>query len=262
MQSVFDISPTKTWLPNPADPSRRLYFAYDFVHNIKNARNHLLDDIVKLPCGSTASKKDLIDLIDKCSHSEIASSTHTSLNDFVISVRSGDRQNVSTALKIFSPDVANLLRKLYPTVLQKQNLADYLETMSNAFKIMTSTQIDASEQMKSALGTWYEGQIEILERALYYFQMMSYKSPTQKTFTHKRFQTGAIITIKSVISVHQVMKNEYGVPYLCTTTVSQDFLERKFGLYRSLNGSCTNPPAQTFLQIAGQDLKSILLAVK
>ena len=134
--------------------------------------------------------------------------------------------------------------------------------MSNAFKIMTSTRIEAPEKMKNALGTWYEGQLEILETAKWYFHTMSYKAPSQTSFCKKRFQTGGIITITSVIAVHEMMKKDYGVPYLCTTTISQDYVERKFGMYRVLCGHCTNPPAQTFLQTAGQDLKSQLLAVK
>ena len=125
---------------------------------------------------------------------------------------------------------------------------------------MTSTEVENTDKYKCALGVWTTGQIERLERCLYFISNMSFKSKTQRSFGMKPFQKGMMITIQGVIEVHFTM-NDFGEEMLCTVTCCQDYVERKFGVYRSMGGSCTNPPALTALRFVAQDLKCQLLAV-
>ena len=130
-----------------------------------------------------------------------------------------------------------------------------------AFKLMTSTEVENDDKMKCALGVWTADQMEVLERCLHFISNMSFKSKTQKSFGIKPFQNGMMGTIRGVIKVQIVMKNDYQEDVLCTVTCIQDYVERKFGVYRFMNGSCTNPPALTALRTVAQDLKCQLLNV-
>ena len=133
---------------------------------------------------------------------------------------------------------------------------------SLAFKIMTSTEIECTDKMHCALGgKWTDRQIEVLERCLYFISSMGFKSRTQKSFSVKPFQQGMLGTIRGVIEVQFIMDRDFGEESLCLDTCSQDYTERKFGVYRFMNGSCTNPPALTALRTVAQDLKCQLLAV-
>ena len=58
------ITPDNITFPNPWDPERPIYFAYDWVHSFKNLRNHLLDDRVTIN-GVTVSKVDILKLRGK-----------------------------------------------------------------------------------------------------------------------------------------------------------------------------------------------------
>ena len=64
---------------------------------------------------------------------------------------------------------------------------------------MTSTELENSDKYKCALGVWTTGQIERLERCLYFISNMSFKSKTQRSFGMKPFQKGMMITIQGTV---------------------------------------------------------------
>ena len=135
----------------------------------------------------------------------------------------------------------------------------------------------------NGLGVDLENQVKILEKALWYFTEMRYKTPVKEpkkqkepkegekpkkkrkpkipTFAKKPFQRGGIKAIKANLAVMELMKERYNIPQLTTSKTNQDYVENKFGTYRAMAGSCTNPTAFVFLQIVSRDLLSILLAV-
>ena len=143
---ALGVTTEKYWIDHPCDPSgpsRKIYFSHDFNHVFKLARNHSLDDecaippldesfdpldTVVLPNGFKFTRNDFRDLIDKCKQREI--SIGYQLNDMLINCTSSDRQDMGLALKLFSVEVANLLRRFYPKNPRKLALADYLETMA------------------------------------------------------------------------------------------------------------------------------------
>ena len=58
------IMPDNVTFPNSWDPSRPIFFAYDWVHFFKNLRNHLLDDTVTIN-GVRVTKQDILKLRGK-----------------------------------------------------------------------------------------------------------------------------------------------------------------------------------------------------
>ena len=130
-----------------------------------------------------------------------------------------------------------------------------------AFKIMTSKEIHNANKMKCALGgVHYAEQMEVLKKALYYFENLRFKTEKMTSYTKKQFQTGASITINGVIKLQKILKDDHNVESFCTINVVQDYVERQFGLYRVMGGSCTNPPALEFQRKVAQDLRCTLLA--
>ena len=259
LASFLEISPENYFIPNPYDPSRKVFFLYDFVHEYKLLRNHTLDDTFKLPSGKTYTKRFFTSLIDASKNHPELTNHKFALNDYILNVKASDRQDVGSAVKLLSRETAAMIRKVYPN--DHHEIAEMLETMSDAFKLMTSKQADHTDQMKRGLGTWYEGQKKVLEKALYYISNMSFKAKDQVSFTVKPFQIGMQITINGTLALYETMKNDYGVEVLCTVKTNQCYTERKFGVYRELAGSCSHPPALTALRSAAQDLRSQLLAV-
>ena len=126
---------------------------------------------------------------------------------------------------------------------------------------MTSKVIHHEDKYRCALGVHYDDQINLLKKALNYFSHMRFKTQSMTSYTKKPFQEGAELTINGIIKLHQTMKNDYNVPYLCTANTTQDYVERQIGIYRQMGGSCSNGPALTVLRHVAQDLRSTLLAV-
>ena len=81
--------------------SHPVWWFYCFVHLFKTCRNHLLDDIVTLPCQSKVSVYDFYDLLNKFktkTTSDHNSGFHMTEDDLL--VESTDRQNMTSAMKL------------------------------------------------------------------------------------------------------------------------------------------------------------------
>ena len=98
----------------PTDPSHPLFWLWDFVHLFKTLRNHLLDDIVTLPCGCQVSVQDFYDLLDKV---KTISSDHSSgfhISEDHLLVENTDRQDVTMAMQLLSERTAAAFKKYFP----------------------------------------------------------------------------------------------------------------------------------------------------
>ena len=75
--------------------SHPMWWFWCFVHLFKTCRNHMLDDIVTLPCKSKVSVYDFYDLLNKL---KTKTSDHTSgyhITEDDLLVESTDRQNMT-----------------------------------------------------------------------------------------------------------------------------------------------------------------------
>ena len=114
MATKLEISTEKTYIPaekfseakvtrnsnngqvEPNSNSHPVWWFYCFVHLFKTCRNHLLDDIVTLPCKSKVSVYDFYDLLNKFktkTTSDHNSGYHITEDDLL--VESTDRQNMT-----------------------------------------------------------------------------------------------------------------------------------------------------------------------
>ena len=93
LATKFGISPTQCFIPSdimteakllrnkthnikcPCGNEHPMYWFWDFVHLFKTCRNHMLDNLITLPCGSLVLVQDFYDLLEIV---KINSSDHTS----------------------------------------------------------------------------------------------------------------------------------------------------------------------------------------
>ena len=96
-------------------------------------------------------------------------------------------------------------------------------------------------------------QIEALETCLYYFKNLDFQNPWI------RFQTGALITIRGTILLFWYLRDNYGIDFLITSRLIQDYLERYFGELRRMGGNNTNPSALQLLYRMQRQITTLLL---
>ena len=58
--------------------------------------------------------------------------------------------------------------------------------------------------------------------------------------THNYFQKGALLSIKSVLGLHEHMRDKLNLPYLKTSKVTTDFQENFHYMMRSADGKGGN----------------------
>ena len=118
-------------------------------------RNQFMDGTVKMPNGSTVTKKDFVQLQRKCMDGEISKGFY--LKDILLNCQGSDRQIVKWAAKLLSHLTAQLFRDHFsdpasPNHKGKMALADFIDAIAEAFLILTSTQVNHPVRAKCALG--------------------------------------------------------------------------------------------------------------
>ena len=91
LATELGITKENSRFPHPIDPNRILIWLYDFVHIYKNIRNHLLDDVVQLPCGKIVCSDDFWDLLE-VGEAEITDTFH--IKEEHLLIQGNDRQSV------------------------------------------------------------------------------------------------------------------------------------------------------------------------
>ena len=122
-------------------------------------------------------------------------------------------------------------------------------------------------------GPNYDEQEAVLEKAMKYLKTNRYlsnkkrkprkdgtmpPSPKPRIIKHQR---AGLMTILGSMAVQKVMEEEYGVPRLKGAKTSQDFLERKFGEIRDMDGPNRYPSALQLIYRVTRDLIRTLLKV-
>ena len=196
---------------------------YDFVHLFKNIRNGFLDDVVRLPNGEIVTVDDFFDMLEVV-QSEITSGFHISEND--LNVSGNDRQDTRAAVHVLSERTAAILKHHFPNDSAKQALSSAIDMIAKCFKIMTSRVLcDRSDDWKTALRMHYEKQRD---------KLLELKDFMKKvTFGENYYQKGCIISVNGILDLHDMLKTKYGLPYLKTSHVDQDYVESSFGRIRA-----------------------------
>ena len=126
LKRALGVTKLKPWSTNPHDPTRKVFFFFDFVHVFKNLRNHMLDHSVTLEDGMEINpKKEFKEIQSYCRANEISEGSF--IKDIILDCKSSDRQNVGFAVTLLSTKMAHLIRKHFPHDLKKLALADLCE---------------------------------------------------------------------------------------------------------------------------------------
>ena len=120
------INPENHWSPNPYDPTRKVFWSYDFVHLFKSFRNNCLDFVVCFDDGTYSSKKDFEELVDFCAQDELSCGFF--LKDLHLECQGQDRQDVTLATQLISEKVACLFRRYFGDE-SKRKAADVCDIM-------------------------------------------------------------------------------------------------------------------------------------
>ena len=92
LQKSLNITTENNVFPNPFDPARNVFFAFDWWHGLKRLRAHTLDNNLVFKNGKRASKLDFEEVKRK------VNSTVTcgfKLTDMVLHCVQSDRQNIA-----------------------------------------------------------------------------------------------------------------------------------------------------------------------
>ena len=114
----------------PDDPSKVLYFVYDYVHAEKLWRNALLKHSVRLDNGQIINaKKQFQELSNYCRSHELSAGYY--LKDILIHCKKSDLQTVKFAINLMSNTTASLFRQYFPNDGAKMALADMCDVFHN-----------------------------------------------------------------------------------------------------------------------------------
>lgn len=232
---VMGVNVNKTYFEHPTVPGRKIWWIWDFVHIVKNYRNHLLDDICTLVSGlKIQAKKDFVDLIEYVSKNEISSGYR--LKYELLEVTGQDRQRTQPALDLVCHETGSLLTTYFKHDNAKVELGKNLSLVGTCFKIMCSRRIyDSKDKFKCALRVHYPEQIQVLEQTRDLFAMLDFQKPSAAKKTTVYFNQGARISITSVIHLHQELRDNYGVPFFMTANTNQCALENYFSQIKGMD---------------------------
>ena len=106
---------------------------------------------------------------------------------------------------------------------------------------MTSHFINHEDPLRCALGTHLDLQMEVLNKAIHYFETMIIHGHG------KKFPEGGIVSIRGTIGIKITLRTKYNVLYLCVQVLNQCYVERTFGIVREMGGADRHPSALHFL---------------
>ena len=230
------------FFPNPFVEKRKLYIICDTPHCFKNMRNHTLDYgmIVKLENENIVINKNMFYKLLEDDQGDLKYCYKLTLSH--IDVEGHDRQRVRTAVQLFSDTVSKALQHIYGDVYKKES--NIISIIDKFWDVMDSRSKYHWKKYKCGLGMNESMQLEILDKMENIVRNMFFLTKTGK-LGQKQFQSGIIVTIKSVRQLYRDLKSE-GKHFLLTSRVNQDCLENTFSTVRYMGGNNGHPTAKMF----------------
>lgn len=243
--SELEIGVMKTWFPNFADSSKKIFVFADAPHLLKLIRNHFIDTgfIINEKLIDTKPLREMLPLINK---SEIKiskgkfSTTH-------LDVQGPSRQKVKLAAQLFSHTVSACLNRCYTIGLlstsNTSECANFIKILNDWFDILNSKiPIKDSRSTMKAYGLALAEQNKILLETDYLI--------TNLRGLGKRamypFQRGILVTNSSLRGLYNYLKDNYNITYLLTNRLNQDVLENFFSIIRASGGMHEHPSPLQF----------------
>lgn len=228
---------------HPADDSRRLFFLSDFPHLVKCVINGFIKGGYKTPAGHVDVRPIRAAYqLDKCATTlkAMPKITHVHLNP-----NNFEKMKVNYAFHLFSAEVLRGLF-LYREQISKscsyvRETEKFITFMQKLISVMTSRVPTAALRKNS------EG-VKVLQNALDYINRWEANTgPTKAGFLSRSTAEGLRVTIKGTLQLFEYLTERVGYKYLLTSRLSQDPIEKLFGIIRQFSGCNDHPTSSQFL---------------
>ncbi|KAG0444738.1 hypothetical protein HPB47_013439 [Ixodes persulcatus] len=230
---------------HPVDLERHIFFISDFPHLVKCVRNLLLDDQgfntheghVQLGHIQAAFELDANNVTAKAMPQ--LTLAHIKPNSF-------EKMRVNLAFQLFTTDVLRGLL-VFQTAIEEQHgdstaTAHFVELIRDLIAAMSSRTPTRSLRRSSE-------QLQCLQAVLNYLN--EWETHAQgRGFLSKSTAEGLRVTLTSTQELLEYLTEKVGYTFLMTSRLSQDCVERLFGIIRQFSGSNEHPGPSQFLIIA------------
>jgi len=235
LSEVLKISEDNPGFINPVSGEEILTFP-DWIHLIKLFRNNVLDHGFKLKDG-TAIKKEHFEKLIAVNRSELTAVFK--LKDKHVNVTGRERQRVYLAYQIFSETVGKAFEKYFP---ENKGLSSFVLLMNDVSDILNSRCPDGNNNWKkSGYGKHLKEQESKLNEFADVVREMRHFTPKGVSRTLLPCQKNTLINIESTKRLFENMKAKFGIEYLLTARLNQDYIENLFSSVRGLGVFHQNP---------------------
>ncbi|XP_044595407.1 uncharacterized protein LOC123272579 isoform X2 [Cotesia glomerata] len=264
---LFGIEDYKFSCQHPHDPSRRLWFLSDFSHLLKNLRNKIMETpFFWTPDGFVYRKYWEALLTYENSFKANLSVTYK-LTPGHIKPEQYQKMNVLLAMKLFSKRL-RVTMEMYadncPELRGCESTIAFMERVDRLITAMTSRtpmnalRADPSCEMRKAitdfikyLREWEEHAIEEKKRYKDLRESLDEDQLPGKFFfaITPSTLTGLKISLGATLELIDFLHNECNYDYLMTIRLTQDALEKFFGIMRSACGCNDHSDVMLFAQV-------------
>lgn len=233
----LNVSTETPYFTNPAVTSRKVYVLADVPHLMKLMRNHFLDDGFVMQDGKVVDSSCVREVVAR-SKADLKATYHLSHRH--IEVKGAQRMNVRLAVQLLSAKTSKSLAYLGERGLINaktwSSTSEFIALVNNWFDLMNSRVLFAANMYSSAYGA--------TEMQKYLLEMVISVISKMHVFGKKHllpFQKGVIISSKSLMQLHSMLKKDYNISFVMTYKLNQDVLEHFFAYMRQLGGRYEHP---------------------
>ena len=239
----LDIHLDRTSFTSPVKPDAQIFVFSDVPHNMKNLRNHLIDDGVILEDNTLI---DIETLHTMRNQNGIHLNLCPKLTLKLLEVVKAERMRVAPAVQLLSHRMSCLASKVFP---DSPSISKFFGIINDGFDVMNSRiPINEKQKIKSGFGNDLDNQLKSLDELQKLLLTMRFRTKKKKKRKKALLpcQTGFVISIKSLLGLFHYLKNQYELKYILTSRLNQDALENLFSVIRSFSGLYINPTPPEF----------------
>uniref|UniRef100_T1GGK3 Transposable element P transposase n=1 Tax=Megaselia scalaris TaxID=36166 RepID=T1GGK3_MEGSC len=236
---------------NPFDNQRTFVFA-DSPHLVKLMRNHVVDNGIVTKEGHLVDKQPLVKLMELTKKDSVKITYKVTEESLL--VKGFGKQKVKLAAQLLSRTNSAALQRTVSLGLvdeaEKEKwlvVADVFELTNDWFDVFNSSKPRRDNRERLwGFGLSLDVQEEILQRSIAFFESMNCRVKNRSGHfslaSMAPFQKGIIMNCKALPLLFKDMEQKYGIEYILTRRLNQDYLEALFGQIRAM-GFLHNHPS-------------------
>lgn len=247
MWRQFGISGSATAIkPSAAHPvgdNRRLFFFSDFPHLVKCIRNGFIKTGYKTPRGHVdVTPIKIAHELDKCA---TTLKVMPKITDVHVHPNNFEKMKVNLAFHLFSLEVLRGLFFYKRQIVKQCSYSDqtekFVDFMHKLIDVMTSRVPSGALKPNSK-------EAQLLNDTLEYINKWeACTEPSKGGFLSPGTAEGLRVSLKATLELLEYLAKQVGFKYLLTSRLSQDPLEKLFGVIRQFSGCNDHPTSAQFL---------------